>query len=181
MKRSVPAHDTRSKRPYLTAFLQTAKPIVLGFVIAASITGMTRADDGEDSPKDSKPSENQPATPGVEPSISIVRPVSWWSIPRPARNAVKDLAKSRDASVTRCVAIESANSVTYEFHGSKRLGLFRKTDFVLTSTTEPIAMAKKRQDEQTLKRRWERFRDTIAPRPKAENATRTGFLAPNSH
>ena len=96
--------------------------------------------------------------------------MNWWSIPRPARVAAKKLAKSQDASVTRCVAIDQDDKVSYEIHASHHLGLFKRDDFVLTGVSEPKAVAEKRREEQTLRRRMERLRDAGASAVKGKPA-----------
>lgn len=156
MKRSYPA--------------QSKRRIVLAAVAMVTISGVVNA--GDDTDKSLVPNE--------APAKVTVKTVPWWSIPRSARDAVKSLAATRDASVTRCTVTESGNTMTYDFHAARRKGLFRKKEFVLTSATEPTSVAKKRQEEQSLKRRFERFRNGNSPKPANEPTERTSFLDPNS-
>lgn len=100
--------------------------------------------------------------------------MNWWSVPRPARVAAKKLAKSQDASVTRCVAIEREDKVAYEIHASHNLGLFKKDDFVLTSVSEPKATAEKRKEEQTLKGRVRRLREGAKTAVMGETPSNVG-------
>lgn len=100
--------------------------------------------------------ESSASEPAEEPSGPIETQMKWWSIPRTARVAAKKLAADQDASITRCVAIEEGDKVTYEIHASHRLGLFRRDDFVLTGVTEPKVAAEKREEERGLKKWWER-------------------------
>ena len=93
--------------------------------------------------------------------------MAWRSIPPSAREAATNLAKSRDSSVSRCVAIENDQMVTYEIHASHRAGLFQRTDFVLTSVSEPKSVAEKRREEQTLRRRLARLRESLHPKAKS--------------
>ena len=83
----------------------------------------------------------------------------WSSVPRPARDAAKKLAAAKDASVTRCVAIEGDDMVSYEIHAAHHLGLFKKDDFVLTSVSESRGAAETRKREQTLSYRLKHLRD----------------------
>ena len=112
----------------------------------------------------------EPANPPTNAST-----MPWRSIPRPAREAARGLAKSKDASVSRCVAIEKDDTVTYEIHASRRTGLFRRTDFVLTSVSEPKSVAEKRREEQTLRRRVARLRAAIRPEPAEDAGAGAGF------
>ena len=80
----------------------------------------------------------------------VASTMNWRSIPRPARDAAKKLAATKDASVTRCVAIEGDDMISYEIHASHHLGPFKKDDFVLASVSEPATAAEARRKEQTL-------------------------------
>jgi len=108
--------------------------------------------------------------------------MNWWSIPRPARVAAKKLAKEKDATVTRCVAIEQGDKVAYEIHASHKLGLFKRDDFVLTGVTEPLETAEKRREEQTLRRRFERLREkgTTLVKGKPESDRNKDLVSPGS-
>ncbi len=96
-----------------------------------------------------------------------IRPLSstmnWWSIPRPAREAARKLAANQDASVTRCVANEHGDQVTYEIFAARRIGPFKKSEFVLTSVTEPKTVAQRREQEQTPKARMSRMKARLMP------------------
>lgn len=83
----------------------------------------------------------------------------WSSVPRPARDAAKKLAAAKDASVTRCVAFEDDETVSYEIHAAHHLGLFKKDDFVLTSVSESRGAAETRRKEQSLRYRLKHLRD----------------------
>ncbi len=83
----------------------------------------------------------------------------WSSVPRPARDAAKKLAAAKDASVTRCVAFENDEMVSYEIHAAHHLGLFKRDDFVLTSVNESRGAAETRRTEQTLRYRLKHLRD----------------------
>lgn len=96
----------------------------------------------------------------------------WWSIPRPARVAARNLAAAQDAAVTRCVAVEHDDVISYEIHAARRLGLFKKSEFLLTSVSEPKAVAQKRREEQGLRGRLGSLRDAVWPRSSATGGDR---------
>ena len=159
--------------------LNLSQSFALVLVALAAISGVVLADDRSSNHATLSFSDSSTAPEKTTPR-SHGSWVNWWSIPEPARIAVKKLAASRDASVTRCTSVESDDKITYEFHASRRQGLFRKTDFVLTTVSEPTSVAKKRQEDATLKKRLERLRAAISPRPKPEPTGRTGFLDPHA-
>ncbi len=107
--------------------------------------------------------------------------VNWWSIPRSARVAAKNLAATQDATVTRCVAVDHNESVSYEIHAARRLGFLKKQDFVLTSISEPKAVADKRREEQTLRRRLARLREAATFRSAPPTGRQEGDLRPRSN
>jgi hypothetical protein len=112
-----------------------------------------------------------PASAGESGAGPIGSTLHWWSVPRPARVAARELAKKRGASVTKCVAIEGEDQVHYEIHASRRIGLFQRAEFVLTSVSEPKATAEKRREERTFRARMKRFRNAAlgrTPRPDAD-------------
>lgn len=121
------------------------------------------------------PSASVAAKPGV-----VSKPVRWWSIPRTARTAAKNLAASRDASVSRCVAIEQDDQILYEFHASRRLGFLKKQDFVLTSISEPKTVSEKRKEQQSLKGRLARLREPSQPQVPARISNPNGYVVPES-
>lgn len=98
---------------------------------------------------------------------SHVAPLAWWSIPRRARAAMREMAASRDARVTRCLLVEHEDEVIYEIHARRRLGLFRTEDFVLTRFGEPREDADSRRESRTLRGRWESLRDALRPGPSS--------------
>lgn len=95
---------------------------------------------------------------------ALISTVNWWSVPKTARTAAKKLAANQDASVSRCVAVDQGDMVSFEIHASRRTGLFKRTDFVLTRVSEPKTTVERRKEEQTLKKRMARFRDFVLDR-----------------
>lgn len=137
----------RALRRHLRACLAVA-------TVAALIPASALAGDRLSRLFDRKPSniaapESSPES-VKEPVGSVMR---WSSVPRSARDAAKKLAAAKDASVTRCVAFEDDEKVSYEIHATHHLGLFKKDDFVLASVSESRGAAETRRQEQTLRYR----------------------------
>ena len=119
--------------------------------------------------------ESRDAAPSPVPSR-----VNWWSIPRPARDAAKELAASKKAAVTRCTATEQEGQVMYRFYASRRTGLIQKTEFLLTSVSEPQAVAQQRRDQQTLRYRLEHLGDSRKPKTSSTTRNPNGYVLPES-
>lgn len=155
-------HQTDTPRPLARA----TWPVRAGLAIAAVawlIAGQAHAGEARDrlsrlfnrKPPNITVPENPPDS-AKRPAGSSMR---WSSVPRPARDAAKTLAAAKDASVTRCVAFEDDETVSYEIHATHHLGLFKKDDFVLTSVSESRNAAEIRRREQTLSYRLKHLRD----------------------
>ncbi|HEU5115211.1 MAG TPA: hypothetical protein VFT74_00900, partial [Isosphaeraceae bacterium] len=85
----------------------------------------------------------------------------WWTIPRSARVAIREMASERNASVSRCLRIDEGGQITYEVHATRRTGLFQRQDFVLTRISESREAAEERQEQRTLSGRLKTLRATI--------------------
>jgi hypothetical protein len=102
--------------------------------------------------------KREPAAAPEPHSGPVASQMNWWAVPRSARSAARKLAASKDASVTRCVAFEKDDVISYEIHAAHRLGLFKKDDFVLTSVSEPKSAAETRKKEQSFRYRVAKLR-----------------------
>jgi hypothetical protein len=100
---------------------------------------------------------------GTVEAASRTSTLGWWSIPRRGRVALRDMAKAEDASLGRCVLVEQGDQLTYEIHATRRQGVFRREDFVLTRFSEPKAAAEARREARSLRARWQRIRDAVRP------------------
>ncbi|MDB5352660.1 MAG: hypothetical protein JWN86_3907 [Planctomycetota bacterium] len=123
----------------------------------------------------------KPAAAAEAKSGAVSSQINWWSIPRPARVAAKDLAAKQDATVSRCVAVEHDDRTSYEIHASRRLGLFKRSDFILTTVSEPSEVAEQRRQQQSLRGRLKRLRDAATKEPTSTGKSRSDFISPVSN
>ena len=116
-----------------------------GFIPTFTLAGDGTSLFGGDPTTFENPSRNDPR----------LKPMPWWTIPRRARVALRQMAAERGASVSRCLRIDDGDQITYEVHATRRTGFLQREDFVLTRVTESREAAQLRQEQHSPRGRLE--------------------------
>jgi hypothetical protein len=98
----------------------------------------------------------EPAGPVSGPPRKVAtRP--WFAVPSGARTAIWRMARSEGVTPTTYTIFEQDGRYLYEFHATRRSGLFAREEFILCSMSEPAASAAEREEARSLRGRLRRI------------------------
>jgi hypothetical protein len=102
----------------------------------------------------------EPARPASGPARKVAtRP--WFAVPAGARNAIWKLARSEGVTPTTYDVFEQDGQYVYEFHATRRSGLFLREEVILCSMSEPAATAAERKEARSLRGRLRRLGERL--------------------
>jgi hypothetical protein len=85
----------------------------------------------------------------------------WFAVPAGARTAIWRMARREGVTPTTYDIFEQDGHYLYEFHASRRSGLFGRERVVLCSMTEPVASVAAREEARSLRGRLTRLGERL--------------------
>jgi hypothetical protein len=100
----------------------------------------------------------------ARPAAGLARKVAtrpWFAVPTGARNAIWKMARREGVTPTTYTVFEQDDHYLYEFHATRRSGLFAREDVVLCSMSEPAATAAQREEARSIRGRLRRLGERL--------------------